>query len=70
MINPMKSENGGSHRVGLNALLLNSGRGDSYRRAGIHSYRRGLMPYLQPADTRMTYAAFVCLLYTSDAADE
>ncbi len=59
MLNPMKSENGGAHRVGLNALLLNSGRGDSYRRAGIHSYIRGLMPHLPPADTRMTYAAFV-----------
>ena len=55
---PMKINNEGNHRVGLNALLLNSGQGASYRRAGIHSYIEGLLPCLESADSRLKYTAF------------
>ncbi len=56
---PMKADRKGTYRVGLNALLLYSGRGASHRRAGIHSYIRGLLPHLPAADARLTYTAFV-----------
>ena len=58
MLHSMQTENEGGHRVGLNALLLNSGRSASYRRAGIHRYISGLLPHLQVADSRLTYTAF------------
>ncbi len=47
-----------TYRVGLNALLLDSGR-ESYRRAGIHNYLSGLLPSLTAGDNCFTYTAFV-----------
>ena len=58
----MNAERKVTYRVGLNALLLYSGRGASYRRAGIDGYIRGLLPHLPAADTRLTYTAFVSSL--------
>lgn len=55
----MNAERKVAYRVGLNALLLYSGHGGSYRRAGIDSYIRGLLPHLPAADTRLNYTAFV-----------
>jgi len=58
-----------TYRIGLNALLLGSGRKGTYRQAGIHSYIDGLLSQLKDKDWRFSYTAFVGLDY-EDKYDE